>query len=732
MDGSTERLSGVVQSVIYVNPDNGYTVLEIASDTDVIPAVGTLPTINPGEQITVTGRWGLHKDYGKQFQIESLEVTLPESETQIKKYLASGAIPGVGPVLAERIVTAFGGEALSVIENDYFRLAEVRGISVSKAEEISRAYSEQFGLRTAMLFLQQYGITPAECIRIYKKYGLMTREVVQNDPYVLSTRLHLSFERVDLIASQMGFEPDSQKRIMAGIMYVMTHNCGNGHTFIPRRKVTPVAVKLLGCQESSIEDAMDLLIESEDLYAEEIDDVECLFLPDCYRAETYIAQRLCDLNRSIPSNGVDYDKLVRTLEQQFGIQYAPEQRQAVSGALQRGLLVLTGGPGTGKTTVIRGILEGYRSMGLEVCLAAPTGRAAKRMTELTGAEAKTVHRLLEASVDETGFNRFSRNESSPLDYSAIILDEASMVDVFMMESLLRALKLHCRIVLVGDADQLPSVGPGNILRDIVDSDLLPCVHLEHIFRQAAESLMITNSHRVVSGELPVLDNKTSDFFFLPCPSDTVAGQTVCDLTVRRLPQAYSFDPLWDIQVICPSKKGITGTVALNGALQAALNPPDKSKAEVKLRGTVFRVGDKIMQIRNNYDLVWVSSRKENGAGIFNGDIGVIESIDQAASLLHVRMEDKLYNYPFTLADDLDLAYAITVHKSQGSEFDAVILPVGNVPGKLIYRNLFYTAITRAKKMIVLVGSKQTVAAMVQNVNRNARFTALTEFLYRES
>ncbi len=727
-----QEIHGIIQSVIYVNPDNGYTVLEIADETDVIPAVGMLPNVNPGEQVSVTGRWVMHKNYGKQFQIESVAVSAPENETQIKKYLASGAIPGIGPVLAERIVAAFGDEALSVIENDYFRLAEVRGISVSKAEEISRAYSEQFGLRTAMLFLQQYGITPSECIRIYKKYGLMTKEVIQNDPYVLSTRMRLSFERVDTIAAQLGFEPQSQKRMMAGILYVMTHNCGNGHTFIPRRKVLPVAMKLLGCNEADLQDAVDLLVESEDLYAEELEGVECLFLPECYRAESYIARRLCDLNRSMPSNGIDYDRLVRTLEQQFGITYAEKQREAVSVALSQGLLVLTGGPGTGKTTVIRGILEGYRSMGLNVCLAAPTGRAAKRMSELTGADAKTVHRLLEANVDENGLNRFTRNEKSPLDYSAIIVDEASMIDIFMLESLLRALKLHCRVVLVGDADQLPSVGPGNILRDIVDSNLLPCVHLEHIFRQAAESLMITNSHLVVNGEMPVLDSKASDFFFLPSPSDSVSAKTVCDLAVRRLPTAYGHDPLWDIQVICPSKKGLTGTVALNNALQEALNPPDKSKTEVKLRGTVFRVGDKVMQIRNNYDLIWTNDRKENGAGIFNGDIGILESVDQAASLMHIRMEDRHYEYPFTLADDLDLAYAITVHKSQGSEFEAVILPVGGIPGKLIYRNLFYTAITRAKKRIVLVGNKQTVSAMVENVNRNARFTALGEFLYRES
>ena len=727
-----EVLEGVVQSVIYVNPDNNYTVLEIALEDDVIPAVGILPDLHPGEHVAAKGHWGMHKDYGKQFQIDSVELRLPETAAQIKAYLASGAIPGIGPVLAERILDAFGEEALSVIETDYFRLAEVKGISVSKAEEISRAYNEQFGLRTAMLFLQQYGITPAECIRIYKKYGLMTREVISNDPYVLSTRMNLAFDRVDTIASQMGFEPTSQKRIMAGVLYVMTHNRTNGHTFLPRRKVTPVAVKLLGCDEETVSEATELLIESEDLYSEEIEDVECLFLPDCYRAESFVAGRLCDLNRSIPSNKTDYDHLIRRLEKQFDIEYAPEQRKAVNDALQRGLLILTGGPGTGKTTVIRGILEGYLAMGLDVCLAAPTGRAAKRMSELTGHEAKTIHRLLEASVDADGVNRFSRNEKSQLDYSAVILDEASMVDIFMMESLLRALKLSCRVVLVGDADQLPSVGPGNLLRDLVDSELLPCVRLDHIFRQAEQSLIVTNSHRVVKGEMPILDDKTSDFFFIGSQSDSLSARTVCDLVSRRLPQAYGFDPLWDIQVICPSKIGAAGTTALNPALQAVLNPDDGKKKSITLRGTTFREGDKVMQNRNNYDLVWTDKHGENGAGLYNGDIGVIEKVDEAASAFFIRVEDKKYTVPFAYADDLDLAYAITVHKSQGSEFEAVILPVGAVPPKLVYRNLFYTAITRAKKMIVLIGDPATVASMVENVNKNARFTALGEFLFRES
>ena len=727
-----ERLTGVITSVIYVNPDNGYTVLEISNETDTVPAVGILPDVNPGEQVSVLGKWVLHKDYGRQFQIQSIEIKVPETTAQIQKYLASGAVPGVGPVLAERIIEAFGDEALKIIENDYFRLAEVKGISVSKAEEISRAYSEQFGLRTAMLFLQQFDISPAECIRIYKKYGLLTHDVIKNDPYVLSTRMHMPFARVDAIAEQLGFDQTSQKRICAGVLYVMYHNCLNGHTFIPLKKIAPVACKMLGCEPDDVSEAIQRLIDGEELYLEDIEDTECLFLPECYKAESYIAQRLCLINRSIPSNHVDQDKLINRLEKQLGIEYDVKQRDAVEQAMQRGLLVLTGGPGTGKTTIIRGILEGFCSIGLNACLAAPTGLAAKRMTELTGFEAKTVHRLLEASFDDNGKSRFSRDEQNPLDYEAVILDEASMVDVFTFESLLRAMKLGCRLVIVGDADQLPSVGPGNVLRDIIDSGLLPCIKLDRIFRQAAESLMITNSHHVVNGEMPVLNRSDSDFFFIPSENELSASDTVCDLVSRRLPSAYGFDPVWDIQVVCPSKKGVTGTAALNKSLQAVLNPQSGSKDEVMLRGTVFRVGDKIMQIRNNYDLLWVDKNGEHGAGIYNGDIGVVEKIIPSATELKIRVEDKLYDYPFSLADDLDLAYAITVHKSQGSEFDAVVLPVGSVPEKLVYRNLFYTAITRAKKMIVLIGSKNTVSAMVANVNKNARYTALTEFIYREN
>lgn len=728
----TARISGVVQNIIYVNHDNSYTVLEVGNESDTILAVGILPDVRPGERLTALGKWTVHRDYGRQFQIDSVEISAPENTSHIRKYLASGAIPGVGPIIAERIIESFGDEALSVIENDYFRLAEVKGISISKAEEISRVYREQFGLRNAMLFLQKYSITPAECIRIYKKYGVMTNEVIRNDPYVLSTRIHLRFDRVDAIAERLGVPRDSQKRIMAGVLFVMTHNCTNGHTFIPRGKIVPVAVKLLGCNEELVADAIDLLVESEDLYSEEFDGTECLFLPDCYRAESYIAQRLCLLNRCFPEDGNNHERLISRLEKRFSINYADEQKRAISCAVQRGVLVLTGGPGTGKTTVIRGIVEAYEDMGIKVCLTAPTGRAAKQMAELTGHEAKTVHRLLEAGLDEYGASRFMRNDGNLLDYSAVILDETSMVDIFLFESLLRALKPHCRIVLVGDADQLPSVGPGNILKDIIDSGLFPCVHLDHIFRQSASSMIITNSHRVVSGEMPVLDCKDADFFFLPCSSDYVAVRNICDLVSRRLPKAYGFDPMWDIQIICPSKVGLTGTVALNRSVQEVLNPADLSKNEISLHGTLFRQGDKVMQIRNNYDLMWTDSSGESGSGIFNGDIGVIESIDSNASVIIMRVEDKLYQYPFTMTEDLDLAYAITVHKSQGSEFDAVVIPVCSLPQKLMYRNLFYTAITRAKKMVLLIGSADTISSMVNNTTRNARFTALAEFLYREA
>ncbi len=725
------QLEGGIRSVIFCNEQNGYTVLEIENGEDCFPAVGVLPPLHAGEHVIVRGYWGTHKDYGRQFQIQAVEVVQPRTETQILRYLASGAVRGIGPALAERIVERFGAQTLQIMEKEPRRLAEIKGISLSKSEEIARSYAEQFGLRSVMLFLQQYGLTPSECVRIWKKLGGGATDTVKKNPYVLCTLIRMPFDRADEIAQAFGIEPHASCRLMAGLLYVLRHNRQNGHTYLPKDKLLPVACKLLDASVNQMEDALDMLVDLQSVVVDTVGETQVVFLPDCHRAEQYIADRIALLRSAFPGSQEDYGNIVARIEKSLQISYAPEQKQAIDYALRRGALVLTGGPGTGKTTVIRGIIMACESIGLKVCLAAPTGRAAKRMTELTGVEAKTIHRLLEAEFDENDVSRFARNERNTLDYTAIILDEASMIDAVLMESMLRAMKLNCRLILVGDADQLPSVGAGNVLRDLIDSGAIPTVRLEHIFRQAAESLIITNSHRVVRGEMPLLDQKDSDFFFLSSESESLTRRTVCDLVSRRLPDAYGFSPLWDIQVLTPSRRAGCGTVVLNAALQEALNPAGAHKHQVVLRGITFREGDKVMQVRNNYDLIWTDEKREEGSGIFNGDIGIIETIDAVNSNLRICFDGRRVDYGFELCEDLELAYAITAHKSQGSEFPAVVLALSGVPSKLVYRNLFYTAITRARELLVLVGSGGTIAKMVSVANRNARFTALQEFLRRE-
>ncbi len=725
------RFDGIIQSVIYTNPENGYTVLEIADEQDLLPAVGILPSVNVGEHVSVIGTWTTHKDYGKQLKIEEIEIVLPKTETQILRYLASGAVKGIGPVLAEKIVSRFGKNSLDVIEHHYADLAVIKGISPAKAEEISKSYVSQFGLRNVMMFLQGYGLTPSECVRIYKKLGSGATEIIRNNPYILCKIAHFPFERIDELAPSFNIKNDAPCRLSAGLIYVLRHNSNNGHTYVPRHKLLSVTANFLSCDEALLEDCLEELTDSEEIVLDEIDGIEAAFLADYYNAEVYIAERLSLLMATFPDNGLDTDRIINSAEKALGINYAKEQRDAISLALRRGVMVLTGGPGTGKTTIIKGIIYGCGKQNLKVCLAAPTGRAAKRMTELTGCEAKTVHRLLEAEFSDDNNTHFCKNEQDTLDYDIIILDEASMIDCRLMDSLLRAMKLNCRLILVGDADQLPSVGAGNVLRDIVKSQDIPLVSLEHIFRQARDSLIITNSHKIISGEMPILDVKDSDFFFINSANENATASTVCDLVSRRLPKAYGYDSLNDIQVITPARKTVCGTTELNKALQNTVNPPDNNKSEVILRGTVFRQNDKVMQTRNNYELLWTSNSGEQNSGIFNGDIGFIEEIDLKASSMKINFDGKRVNYPFTLIDDLEHAYAITTHKSQGSEFPAVILCLDGVPAKLKYRNLLYTAITRAKEKLIIVGKQSIISQMVSTCNVGARYTALTEFLHRE-
>lgn len=723
-------LTGAIESMVFQNAKNGWTVLEMSCDDELVTVVGHFPEVHVGDEIRVLGGWVSHPSYGRQFQAESFEPSLPATKAAVLKYLSAGSVKGVGPSLAKRIVERFGDDTLDVLENNPDKLAGVRGISPQKAKAIGEEYRRQFGVRRCMLFLQQYGVTPAESIRIWKKFGVNAIDQVRKNPYILcGNGLWIGFERADAIAEKMGIAQADPFRIGAGVAHVLRHNLfSGGHTYIPWDKLCDASASMLRVGRDEVETAVETLRQSGELAVETIAGRPAVFLPDVYRAETYVAGRLTLMAGLNPPPMGDCLIRIGEAQEKYHITYAEKQKEAIESACGHNLLILTGGPGTGKTTTLNAIITVYECMGLKVALAAPTGRAAQRMAEVSGREAKTIHRLLEMEYNEDDVPRFARNERNMLDCGALIVDEVSMMDILLFESLLRALPMGCRLVMVGDADQLPPVGAGNVLRDMLDSGRVPAVRLDEIFRQAAESYIVRNAHRIVRGEPPEFARREGDFFFMPRYTAAQVRATVTELVETRLPAAYGFDPATDIQVLAPGRKGELGTGSLNAALQQALNPPAEGKPQRAFGPVTFREGDKVMQIRNNYDIPWVRDDGEHGSGVFNGDIGVLETVNPHSGLMRVRFDDRMVEYPPENLEDLELAYAITVHKSQGSEFKAVVLPLFSGAPQLFYRNLLYTAVTRARELVVIVGREETVMGMVRNNKKTRRYTGLREFL----
>ena len=728
--GKNELVSieGTVEKIIYHNDENGYVVCELLAFSDELYTVcGNMPYLAAGETIKALGDFVTHPQFGRQFRVEYYEKQLPSSTTAILKYLASGTVKGIGPVTARRIVDKYGEDTFEVLENHPEWLADISGISARKAKEIGESFRDQFGMRNVMTFCRQY-FGPSIAVRIYKKWGCSAVDVIKKNPYILCDEIHgVTFEKADAIAKNLGFASGSDERIGAGIKFVLQHNLyQNGHVFLPQDKLVDTASKLIGCGKEKAEDILAYLVGLGELKFVREAGIKCVYLPDVYEAETYIAKKLDimeQVNHSLDTNNLL--ELVQKAELENGIKYEELQKRAIKEAVANSVFVLTGGPGTGKTTVVRAIIRIFSSMGLDIALAAPTGRAAKRLSEAASMEAKTIHRLLEMQFAPDEESVFIRDEANPLDEDVIIIDESSMIDVFLMSALLKAIRPSSRLVLIGDADQLPPVGPGYVFRDIIESDRFSTVVLTHIFRQASKSLIVTNAHAVNNGVHMDLTKKDSDFFFLPRADDEETAGTVVSLCAKRLPKTYGLTAFNGIQIITPSKKGVNGTEMLNNMLQAALNPPDVSKREKKVRDIILREGDKVMQIRNDYDIEWVRNDGGEGVGVFNGDIGIIEEIDLSAERVKVLFDDRRALYDFSMLDELELAYAITVHKSQGSEYPIVVIPLYRYSQRLLTRNLLYTALTRAQKMVVLVGDEEVSKQMIENNRRTKRYTGLS-------
>lgn len=728
-DNSMTELTGTVEKITYRNDTNCYTVAEVRSGKETVTVVGTLPYLSEGDAAVFYGSYIMHPSYGRQLKAESFERKTPQNAAAVLRYLSSGAIRGVGPSTAQRIVEKFGAESLDIIQNKPEELATIRGISLSKALAVSEEYNKQYGVRDIVMMLSKYHISPERCLGIFKRFGTRSAELIKTNPYMLCEEgLDFHFETAEEIAEDLEFDKKSDLRICAGIEYILRKNLANGHTCLPKEKLSEVAVKLLECDGGTVESCVERLISSFRLNVKSVNGIEYLFIPTYYSAEEHIAARLTAVKKYIDRK-VTVDKLeIENVERKLGIVFEDLQRQSIFEAFESGILILTGGPGTGKTTTLNAIIKLFENRELDIELAAPTGRAAKRMTELTGKEAKTIHRLLEVEWTNEDKPQFARNEKNPLSCEVIIIDEASMIDAVLFDNLLKALRLSCRIILVGDSDQLPSIGAGNVLNDILSSELFPSIRLKKVFRQASQSKIITNAHAIINGENPDFSKKDSDCFFLKRYDSASVCNTVLELVKDRLPAAYGFDPIGDIQVLCPSRMLGTGTVNLNNLLQNSVNPKTHNMPQLSYKGIYFRVGDKVMQIKNNYDIQYKRDNGEYGTGVFNGDVGFICDIDVRGGILKVRYDDRVVTYYNEEIGQLELAYAVTVHKSQGSEYDCVVLPLFDVPAKLKYRNLLYTAVTRAKKLLVAVGNEEIWLQMAANNKKTLRYTMLKQFL----
>ncbi|MCC8072976.1 MAG: ATP-dependent RecD-like DNA helicase [Clostridiales bacterium] len=725
-----ENLTGTVDNITYKNESTGYAVIEIATDSDLVTVVGTLGNIVIGEEIVVQGEWVIHPSYGRQFKAMRLQHTMPADAAGMLRFLSGGIIKGVREATASKIVELFGSETFNVIENEPERLAEIKGINKRKAIQIGRDFKMQFAARDIMNGLADLGLSQQEAFSAYNLYKSNALDIINENPYAFVSENGFTFERADEIAQNLQNKPSFDYRSQAGVTYVVRYNLHNGHTCLPRNSIIKPAMNLLECSEDDVEIAIDNALEAKQLIQEEINGKNFLFLPEIYRAESSIAERIQVMLNFPPTEKSISQSEIFAFEDANDIIFDEKQRLAIEIAVNKGMLILTGGPGTGKTTTVKGIITLMKNRGLDVALTAPTGRAAKRMSELTGFEAKTIHRLLEVEYREGASEPcFTHNLRNPLECDAVIVDELSMVDVTLFAALLDALPLSCRLIMVGDKDQLPPVGAGNVLADLIQSGLIGVVSLDKIFRQAMESQIVSNAHRVVAGKMPIFDNSNpkSDFFLLNEESRYSAPKKVVNFVTKRIPAGYGFDAVNEIQVLCPGKKGEVGTENINAMLQEALNPPSAEKAELKYMGYTLREGDKVMQIKNNYDVPWFKDN-ENGTGVFNGDIGILTRIDKASDIINVRFDDREAMYSIESAKEIGLAYAMTVHKSQGSEFDAVVLPIVNTPQKLAYRNLFYTALTRAKKLLVIVGNEAMLKSIVDNDKKSRRYSALVHFL----
>ena len=725
--GERVTVEGSVDAVIFQNEENGYTVLllRVDGEDEPITVVGCIPCAAAGEGMTVTGVWVNHPVHGPQLSAESVERRLPQEEEDIVSYLSSGILKGVGPATAQRLVERFGADTLRVLEEEPERLKTIKGITAKKAMELSEAFRALTGLRQVMEFLARYDLPVYLAMAVQRTYGDNALQMLRDDPYILSrAQFGVDFAVADAIAISMGFGGDDPCRLRAAIEYELAHNAGNGHVFLPREKLLAATAQLVDVDTDMVETALDKLIDSFAVVEKPIANVRGCYLPRLYQAETFVAQRLLSMLRAPVEQLRQVDKTIDAIEKEQGVSYAPLQRQAVRMAAEGGVLLLTGGPGTGKTTSLRGIVALYRRMGLDVALLAPTGRAAKRLGEVTDCDAQTIHRALGMSYNElTGQAAFKKNGSDPLEAHAVIVDEMSMVDLELMQALLEALRPGCRLVLVGDPDQLPSVGAGNVLGDLLRSTVVPTVSLTQVFRQAEQSAIIRNAHAVNMGQPPQLDSNQGDFFFLCRRSPDRLVQTVVELCRDRLPRNMNI-PAEQIQVLSPTRKGACGTVSLNRALQAALNPPSPQKRQKQWGDVTFRVGDRVMQTKNNYDVLWEKDDGTAGSGIFNGDVGVIQDIDSSGELIVLRFDDRTATYTADLLSQLDMAYAITVHKSQGSEYPAVILVSAPAAPSLMVRGVLYTAITRARRMLIMVGDDAVPARMAENDRQQRRYSGL--------
>ena len=720
------EINGIISSVIYLNDENGYAVVRMETDSgEMVTAVGCLPYIAPGEMISAEGSWVTHAQHGRQFKIEQSNRLLPTSADGIYEYLAGSTVKGIGPATAALIVDRFKEKSLDILEMHPEKLAEIEGISLTKAKDLSASFKKQAGVRRLTEFLCAYGIKPLVALKLYRSYGSAALETVHENPYIISaSHIGASFAEADNLALELGIEGDSINRISAAVLFELQHNSGNGHCFIPRDKLIAATSQLISVPADLVSDAIDSLSENGGLVCDKVANLNVCYLTELYEAETYTAERLKSMVGLKTKSSANIERLITKLESLYDISYAPLQKQSIELALNNRILVITGGPGTGKTTILKGILSLYDELALETLLAAPTGRAAKRMSELTGREASTIHRLLGAKMAEDGETVvFSKHEGDPLNCDALVLDECSMVDITLMSSLLKALKPGCRLVLVGDADQLPSVGPGNVFSDIIRSQTVPTVRLTEIFRQKGDSRIVRNAHMINRGEHPDFEANTGDFFRLRRLNGGTAVETIVELCARRLPENMKI-PSASIQVLSPTRKGETGTVNLNKRLQAALNPPSESKKEKLFGEAVFRVGDRVIQTKNNYDTIWKTKGGVSGAGVYNGDIGTIAQIDSITETLTVDFEDKLATYSFEMLNELEHAWALTVHKSQGSEYRAVVLALSGDVQMLLTRGVLYTAVTRAKELLIMVGDDNIAHRMIDNNKQSRRYSAL--------